>query len=291
MSETDQRHKYEYAVDPTTDTAPARVVRMVGKAKKVLEIGSGPGSITRLLSELNACKVTALEIDPDAIEKVKSFCEAVHPADLNDVAWPKILGSEKFEVVVAADVLEHLYVPLQALTAMRHLIQPDGYIVISLPHVGHAAIVACLLQEDFEYRDWGLLDRTHIRFFGIKNIQSLFADAGLKIVAAEFVVRHPEATEFVARWQALSDAAKAVALANPFGLVYQTVIKAVPLEAPGEPVLLMNLPVEQLVPVATAPEVTPSGWRHAVKQQARQHLSHESRVKLRNLAIRLGIKV
>ena len=45
-----------------------------------------------------------------------------------------------------------------------------------------------MLQEDFEYRNWGLLDRTHIRFFGIKNIQALFENAGLKIVHAEFVV-------------------------------------------------------------------------------------------------------
>lgn len=56
----------------------------------------------------------------------------------------------------------------------RFLLRPCAdYGTLSLPHVGHAAIAGCLIDEDFEYRQWGLLDRTHVRFFGIKNVQNL----------------------------------------------------------------------------------------------------------------------
>lgn len=238
-------HKYEYTVDLDADTAAARVARLVGQGKRVLEVGSGPGSITRLLCELHNCRVTALEIDENAISKVSPYCVQVHQADLNDGSWPILLGPEHFDVVVATDVLEHLYTPLSTLEAMGRLVNENGYLVISLPHVGHASVVACLLDEDFEYRDWGLLDRTHIRFFGIKNMQTLFETAGLKIVDAEFVVRHPEETELARHWAALSGDVHAGLLSNPFGRVYQVVIKAVPVDRPSQAVSLLSMKVEQ----------------------------------------------
>jgi hypothetical protein len=93
--------------------------------------------------------------------------------------------------------------------------------------VGHHGVVACLLDEDFEYREWGLLDRTHIRFFGIKNMQALFDGAGLHIVDAEVVVRRPERCEFAGHWTRLPLATQhAIEQANPLGCAYQIVIKA-----------------------------------------------------------------
>ncbi len=293
MSEVlETRHKYEYAVDPGADTAPARVVRMVGKGRKVLEIGSGPGSITRVLHELSRCRITAIEIDPEALKRVAPFCERALSADLNDRAWPSALAGERFECVIAADVLEHLYHPLEALAAMKSLLLPDGSIVISLPHVGHAALVACLLNEDFEYRDWGLLDRTHIRFFGIRNMQALFDDAGLKIVAAEFVVRHPEATEFARQWSTLSAEAQRVALGNPFGLVYQAVIRAVPVQAPGAALTLTDLSALARGDLAETPVAGSAGGVRGggLRGLARRHLSDDVRRALRRVATRLGAK-
>ena len=109
------RHKYDYKVNP--NMAAAKVVRMVGAGRRVLELGSGPGSITRLLKG-NQCHVTALELDPIAIEKVTEHCEQVLPCDLNDPSWQDRLGNhEKFEAVVAGDVLEHLYDPWRVLKA------------------------------------------------------------------------------------------------------------------------------------------------------------------------------
>lgn len=289
-TDADSRHKYEYAVDPTADTAPARVIRMVGCDREVLEIGSGPGSITRVLYELNKCRITALEIDPEALVKVAPYCQRAMPADLNDPNWPALLDGKKFDVVIAADVLEHLYEPQVALDAMKSLISENGAIIVSLPHVGHAALVACLLDEDFEYRDWGLLDRTHIRFFGIKNIQALFEKAGLKIVAAEFVVRRPEATEFVDRWQRLSEEARRVALSNPFGQVYQVVVKAIPKNRPGEPITLMSLTTQAETLVDSPIQMHPTGMT-GIRAFARRHLSDQSRQSIRRLAGRIGLKV
>jgi len=83
---------------------------------------------------------------------------------------------------------------------MKELLNEAGTIVLSLPHAAHSAILSCLFEEDFPYGEWGLLDKTHIRFFGLHNIHALHASAGLAITAARFVMRRPEETEFAERW-------------------------------------------------------------------------------------------
>lgn len=289
---SEERHKYEYAVDLTANTAAAKVVRFVGNDKRVLEIGAGPGSITRLLKSHGNCRVTALELDLEAIEKLTPFCERIYRCDLNSVSWPELLAEEeKFQVVVAADVLEHLYDPWRTLAAMKDLLHQDGYVVISLPHVGHHAVVACLLDEDFDYQDYGLLDRTHIRFFGVKNIQKLFEDAGFTITAAEFVVKPPEETEFGGRWRRLPDMVKQGLMRNPFGMVYQVVVQAKPGVALPGGVDLFALPVP--APVSTLPSGASMLKRilYRLKRLALPYLSPRNRVRIIRVLDRLRIRL
>src|SRR5574337_658980 len=263
-----KRHNYEYEVDASSETAPANVVRMVGQSKRVLEIGCGPGSITKLLTHHGQCRVTALELDPEAITKVAPYCEAIMQADLNSAEWPHLLdGAERFDVVVAADVLEHLYDPWTTLRRMVPLIIPNGYLVISLPHVGHAAVVSCLINGDFDYRDWGLLDRTHIRFFGFKNIKELFAQADLKIIEVRYVVKPPEETEFAASWCRLSATVQDALKSSEHADVYQVVVKAVPLSYPGDAVPLV--PPQPLRTGGTIPAL----WRRRIAN----HLSYQAK--------------
>lgn len=272
--EEQARHNYDYDVELDGDTAPARVVRMVGQNRRVLEVGAGPGSITRHLHGYGGCTITGVELDAEAIKLLSPYCNKVYQANLNDPDWPQLLSAEEgFDVVVAADVLEHLYDPWATLEVMKRFINEDGCLVISLPHVGHSAIAACLIGEDFEYRDWGLLDRTHIRFFGIKNIQDLFENAGLKIIHAEFVVVSPEDTEFSGQWTKLTAGVQHALGTNRFGSVYQVVIKAVPENAPGAGLQLSSLPVK-------ASKVNTG---EKLKSMARSRLSPATRQKIRTL--------
>ena len=239
------RHTYEYEIDLNSDTAPSRVLGMVKPGSRVLEIGAGPGSITkRLLGTLN-CDVVALEVEATAIEKLREFCPKVYDLDLNDSGWVDFLRKNEglFDYVIAADVLEHVYDSWVVLGGMKELLNPTGSVILSLPHVGHAAVLGCLVDEDMEYGPWGLLDRTHIRFFGIKNVQSLYASQGMAIEEAQFVVRTPEMTEFTNRWQSLPGDVRAALQRNRYSHVYQVVSRAVPTERAKNRVDLMRLPV------------------------------------------------
>ena len=271
---TEARHKYEYDVDLKDETAPAYVIEMVGYDKRVLELGCGPGSITKVLALRGQCRVTGLERDAEAIAKAAPYCETIVQADLNRAEWPSLLASkDRFDVVVAADVLEHLYDPWTTLRQMVPLIRENGYLVISLPHVGHAAVISCLINGDFQYRDWGLLDRTHLRFFGLRNIEALFAQADLKIIEARYVMILPEDTEFAASWGKLAGSIQDALRICDYANLYQVVIKAVPVEFPGEALLLA-------APKSLQPSIPKAAWWRA---GMRMLLSEKTRQRIRGI--------
>jgi 2-polyprenyl-3-methyl-5-hydroxy-6-metoxy-1,4-benzoquinol methylase len=286
-----QRHKYEYKVDLNGSSAQAAVVRMVGKNKRVLEIGAGPGSITRVLKEHSCCRVTGIELDDEAIRKLSPFCEHVYRCDLNDQAWTLVIPhDEKFNVVVAADVLEHLYYPQATLRAVKDILDNDGYVVVSLPHIGHNAVIGCLLNEDLEFQDGGLLDKTHIQFFGIKNMQRLFNNAGFKIVDVEFILLPPDQTELAYFWRNISEELKRGLMSNRFGMVYQVVIKAQPDPSLKDGLRILSLPIP--TPESTIPKNTSFVAKvvFLIKKNILPHLHPRTRSRLRNFLYRVGLR-
>lgn len=286
------RHKYDYRIDLDSDHVGPRICRMVGQGKRVLEIGAGPGSITRLLKDNGQCRVTAIELDSEAIEKLGAFCEKVHQCDLNTSDWTDaVIADGKFEVVVAADVLEHLYDPWSTLRAMQRVLADDGCIVVSLPHVGHQALIASLALGHFDYQDWGLLDRTHIRFFGIESMQRLFEESGLSIIDADFLVRAPELTEFAQDWASAPDELKRSLEQSPYGRIYQVVIKAVPKSATSRGLKLTSMVVPQTGPLL--PPGSPLGMRLriGIKLLGRRFLTQRTRARLSEVLLRLGVRL
>ncbi len=238
-------HVYEYKVDLQSDTAPARVIRMVNPRSRVLEIGAGPGSITKELINSLKCDVVALEVEQTSIDKLRKFCKKVYPLDLNDANWVAALKSKEapFDYVIAADVLEHVYDPWQVLGGMKELLSEQGSLIVSLPHVSHAGLLGSLMDEDMAYRPWGLLDRTHIRFFGVKNVQALFASQDMAIEDAQFVVRTPAMTEFSHTWKGLPEDVQAALQRNRFSHVYQIITRAVPASRSQNSLDLLQLPI------------------------------------------------
>lgn len=235
------KHRYEYVVDPASDTAAVHAIQLIGTRRRILELGAGPGSITRFLKQSGDRFVVSIENDGSAIPSLRRFSDKVIRADLNKGAWVNLVKGElPFDAVLCTDVLEHLHQPSEVIKRIAGLLAPSSSLVVSVPHIGHSAIHACLYHSDFDYQDWGLLDRTHIRFFGLNNVPPLFEEGGFKIVEARFVMRDPEQTEFATRWSALTDSLKRELMSNPLGKVYQIVLRAVPLGHPASSIDLVS---------------------------------------------------
>jgi 2-polyprenyl-3-methyl-5-hydroxy-6-metoxy-1,4-benzoquinol methylase len=229
---TDRSAAYEFSIDASSDNTHANVIRMVGSSHRVLELGPATGYMTEML-RANDCSVVGIEIDPDMARQAAQFCERVIVGDLDELDFQSELGEERFDVIVAADVLEHLKDPLGVLRRLRSLLSPEGFFVVSLPNIAHAGVRLALLQGRFEYRDLGLLDRTHLRFFTHESIAEMFDEAELAVVE----LHRQEAPITISDVQVDIDAVPEELIrgleADPEARTYQFVIKALPLELPG----------------------------------------------------------
>ncbi len=219
------QHKYLADIDLTKKTAGAFAVLMSGFEKNVLDIGAGPGSITDKLISHGRHHVDALEIDDDAIAILKTKCEHVIKANLDEEWLCHLPAGKRYDIVLATDVLEHLRDPWRVLKDMGELIDDAGEIILCIPHTGYAGIYACLYENDLTYQQTGLLDKTHIRFFGLKNIEQLIEQAGLKLVDARYVIIPPHKGEFKEQWRRLPWNFKRQVIKNRYTSVYQVVVK------------------------------------------------------------------
>ncbi len=156
------------------------LLEWIGGGKRVLEVGCSTGYISRLLME-RQCDVTGVEIDPAAAEQARSYCREVLVLDLNSPLWVRSLGNRTFDVVLLADVLEHLADPWRVLREITGLLDAAGSMVISLPNLVHFVTRAKIALGQFNYASTGTLDHTHLRFFTLKTARELIQSAGYRI--------------------------------------------------------------------------------------------------------------
>ena len=182
---------YEMEVDPeAANVAQSIALRQVGFNKSVLEIGCAAGHVTRAMAG-QGCRVVGVEIDPQAAEVARQWAADVVVGDADGTeAWEalSVQPVAPFDVALFGDVLEHLRDPLAALRNAARLVAPTGTFVLSMPNVAHGDVRLALLAGSFRYREFGLLDRTHLRFFTKESMRELCHQAGLVIVETERVV-------------------------------------------------------------------------------------------------------
>jgi 2-polyprenyl-3-methyl-5-hydroxy-6-metoxy-1,4-benzoquinol methylase len=154
-----------------------KMLRLVGENKRVIDFGCATGYFSQLLTK-KGCRVTGIEINPEAAKVAELYCEQVIVADLDFVSLTELLPIHEFDVAVFGDVLEHLRNPWKVLEKTQQLLKSEGYVVASIPNIAHGAIRLALWQGKFEYTELGILDSTHLRFFTRKTVEELFESSG-----------------------------------------------------------------------------------------------------------------
>jgi SAM-dependent methyltransferase len=145
--------------------------------RRVLDVGCGAGHLGRLLRE-RGHEVTGVELVPDQAEEARGRLDRVVTADV-ETGLPFEAGS--FDAVIFADLLEHLVDPWRVVREAANLLAPGGVVVASVPNVQNLDVLRRLAQGRWDYRERGILDRGHLRFFTLRSLRELFAQAGLTV--------------------------------------------------------------------------------------------------------------
>jgi O-antigen biosynthesis protein len=157
----------------------------------VLEIGCGAGATGMAIKQKYPDTLyIGMELEGSAVAIAKTRLDRVIEADIEKTD-PGQLGIEResLNLVICADVLEHLYDPWKVLDIVRHYLKPGGKIIASIPNVQNISLIFNLIQGNWTYEKYGLLDATHIRFFTLNEIFKLFRGTGYNVTHCATVLQ------------------------------------------------------------------------------------------------------
>ncbi len=157
---------------------PAIIRALTPDNVRVLDVGCGCGGQTCAINQGKNNDVVAIEPDPLRAAAARSLGLDVHEGvfDQHFVA-----GCGTFDVIVLADVLEHVADPGEMLALARGCLRAGGSVIISVPNVAHWTVRFRLLLGRFDYADGGIMDATHLRWYTRKTLLALVRNAGFEV--------------------------------------------------------------------------------------------------------------
>jgi 2-polyprenyl-3-methyl-5-hydroxy-6-metoxy-1,4-benzoquinol methylase len=162
-------------------------------AVRILELGCGEGNFSSLIKKRQNAETWGIEIDKVSASAAAEHLDRVVVGDIT--AAIKSIPKCYFDCIVANDVLEHMQWPGLVLQEVLHYLAPDGLVVASIPNVRYfRSLIEIVIQGDFQYRNEGIFDETHLRFFTAKSIHRLFSENGYEVVNIEGI--NPEGGRF-----------------------------------------------------------------------------------------------
>lgn len=164
---------------------------------KVLEIGAAYGETLHYLkAHKKASEVIGVELfkDQKNLDKYKALDTLIF-GDVQNLDLTRYEGY--FDVIILADVLEHVFEPLPLLNKIKSLLKDNGIIIVSIPNIRHySSFVKIFLKGNFQYEDSGIFDYTHMRFYCKKDVESLLSKSDFSITKSEGSIRNYNGKSF-----------------------------------------------------------------------------------------------
>ena len=185
MAELSQ-YSDHYFVPEGANSSWSNMYQYIPDGATVLDVGCSTGNFGQALEQLKGCTVTGVDLNENDIAVAKRRISNAYVFDISAAGAREKLGG--FDVVVFADVIEHLPDPRATLRAVHGLLNEGGVVVYSIPNMGHVSVRIDLLEGRFPYAELGLLDRTHLHFYDRHEVFDVFQSAGFAVIAEKPVM-------------------------------------------------------------------------------------------------------
>jgi 2-polyprenyl-3-methyl-5-hydroxy-6-metoxy-1,4-benzoquinol methylase len=154
---------------------------------RILDLGCGAGAVgKRLLEQGKATELVGVELFEDAAAEAAQSYHKVFTGDIETLELPY---SEHFDYVICGDILEHLKDPYSVVRRIGGWLKPDGQFICSVPNVRYWPVLTNLIfRGAWEYRDAGVMDRTHLRFFTRRSSFAMLNDAGFEVIQNRMLI-------------------------------------------------------------------------------------------------------
>ena len=224
-------HVYLRSITPGERTSLSVLASLVHNQATVLDLGCGSGALGQHLSETRGCTLDGVTLSEAEATHARPHYRRVVVDNLESCDLVATFAGSHYDFIVCADVLEHLSRPEHVLAACRQLLQPEGRLLISVPNAGYTGLIAELLEGEFLYREEGLLDRTHLRFFTRRSLARFLGEQRWAIDSVDTIARELPESEFDAAFDRLPPPVARHLLGAPDALSYQFICMAHPVAA------------------------------------------------------------
>ena len=174
---------YNFELNLQETNTMSYIEAYISAGSRVLEFGAANGRLTKYLSAEKSCRMTVVEIDGLSGKEAAEYAEKAYigpeEGDINKLGWYD--AEKKYDYIIFADVLEHLPEPKKILGLCRDMLEEHGKILVSIPNIAHNSVLIGLFNDEFEYDEVGLLDKTHIHFFTYKTFVRMLDELELMV--------------------------------------------------------------------------------------------------------------
>jgi 2-polyprenyl-3-methyl-5-hydroxy-6-metoxy-1,4-benzoquinol methylase len=161
---------------------------------KILDVGCGAGNtLIKLKESHKAQEIYGIELNEEIVQEHIKDINHVFVGDIEQIEPP--FPEDFFDYIIFADVFEHLTEPEKVLKKYTKYLNKNGVIIASIPNIKHYSILFDLIVRDkFEYKDAGIMDRTHLRFFTRKEIINMFERVNMRVTTIRSNLSYPVST-------------------------------------------------------------------------------------------------
>jgi 2-polyprenyl-3-methyl-5-hydroxy-6-metoxy-1,4-benzoquinol methylase len=186
------RYHHYYLIKPLLTLLAQSIYTVLepGTKPRLLDIGSGNGSLTHFLAQ-QGYEVVGVEPSESGIQLAnKSFPDCTFiQSDIYQLPDAKFKG--QFDIVIAVEVIEHLFYPRELIKAAKNCLKPHGIFVLTTPYHGYIKNVLLALSGKMDQHFTSLWDGGHIKFFSVETLTNLLQSENFTNIQFKFAGRYP----------------------------------------------------------------------------------------------------
>lgn len=159
-------------------------------AARILDVGCGEGVFGAKLKETRHAEVWGVELVDSVADIARGRLDHVFSGDI--MQQLNNFPDHHFDCITFNDVIEHIVDPYRMLLALKAKLAVNGVVVCSIPNIRYFRnLYNLVIRGEWRYEEFGILDKTHLRFFTKKSIAEMFESLGYRVVRLEGINATP----------------------------------------------------------------------------------------------------
>jgi 2-polyprenyl-3-methyl-5-hydroxy-6-metoxy-1,4-benzoquinol methylase len=183
-------HHHDYLIQPLTHLLHKAATPTSNNQPQILDIGCGNGSLSHWIAQ-QGYDVTGVEESPSGVEQARQNFPQCQFISSSVYDLPSELLNNQFDIVISAEVIEHLFYPKELVKAAKKSLKPGGRLILTTPYHGYLKNLTLATSGKLDQHFTTLWDGGHIKFFSPKTLSALLIQEGYTDIQFKFAGRLP----------------------------------------------------------------------------------------------------